>query len=156
MLNMDKVIFCDPDKCTGCQICEVVCSAVKEKKVNPVLSRIHLVRIDPLFMTAVGCLRCNESPCVRSCPRNAIYANENGIIKIDEDKCNFCGWCIQSCPFGAITFTSSRAMLCDMCDGDPKCVEYCPKGALTFETREQVAHHVRTKTIKSLLFKSKP
>ena len=46
---MKKVVFCDPEKCNGCQICEAVCSSAKEKKINSLLSRIRLVRVDPLL-----------------------------------------------------------------------------------------------------------
>ena len=149
---MKKIIFCDPEKCTGCQICELVCSVVKEKKINPITSRIRLTRIDPFIMTSISCQLCDTAPCVTSCPKGAIRVSQNGNIEINRDKCILCGWCIQptSCPFGAITIYQSSITVCDLCEGDPKCVEYCPKNALLFITRDEIAEHVRRDAVKKL------
>lgn len=151
---MKKIIFCDAEKCVGCQICELVCSVVKEKKINPFLSRIHLARFDPFIMISIGCQFCDKPPCVTSCPREAIRVAEKGSIEINSDKCTLCGWCIQptSCPFGAITIFKSSIILCDLCEGEPKCVEYCPKDALLFITRDEIAENVRRDAIKNLLY----
>lgn len=146
-----KAVLCDASKCTGCQICELVCSATKEKKINPHLSRIHVVRIDPLITIALTCQNCEEAPCVSSCPKDAISFSEKGIVKVKQEKCIFCGWCIQSCPFGAITIHSSQMKLCDLCDGEPKCVEHCPKDALTLSTKEEGAQRNRLKSARDLL-----
>jgi carbon-monoxide dehydrogenase iron sulfur subunit len=146
-----KAVFCDPDKCTGCQICELVCSVEKEKKINPYLSRIHMVRIDPLIATALTCQDCDDASCVKSCPRGAIFLGEGGTARIDEQKCTLCGWCIQACPFGAITIHSSHAKVCDLCDGEPKCVDNCPKGALSFLTSGELAQSKRKRLTNNLL-----
>jgi Fe-S-cluster-containing hydrogenase component 2 len=148
-----RILFCDSEKCTGCQICELVCSAVKEDKINPILSRIHLTRFDPLIMSSIGCQFCDNPPCVTSCPREALRATEEGRIEINRDKCTLCGWCIQprSCPFGAITIRESAIAVCDLCDGEPKCVEYCPKDALLFITRDGIAGRSRRDAVKNLL-----
>jgi Fe-S-cluster-containing hydrogenase component 2 len=151
MIITKKVVFCEPDKCTGCKICEVVCSVVKEKNINPNLSRIHVVRIDPLAMMAITCQGCDEAPCVKTCPNKAISSSEEGNVMLDERKCSFCGWCIQSCPFGAIIFHPSRAFICDLCGGTPKCVEHCPKKALIFGTRKDIAQNIRRKNAENLL-----
>lgn len=148
---MKKTVFCDAEKCTGCQICEIVCSVEKEKKINPHLSRIHMVRIDPLIATVLACQGCNDASCAKSCPRGAIFLNEERTAMIDEQKCTLCGWCIQACPFGAITIHSSRPKLCDLCEGEPKCVANCPKGALTFSTRGELAQRKRRKLVGNLL-----
>lgn len=148
---MKKVIFCDPDKCTGCQICEVVCSAVKENRLNPLLSRIRLVRVDPFVQIAIPCQLCDKTPCVGSCPTKAIRVNEKGMVQIEEDKCIFCGWCIHSCPFGAIIMRVHWIKVCDLCDGEPKCVEHCPKEALIFATREEIAQRIRRESVKKLM-----
>lgn len=41
-------------------------------------------------------------PCEEVCPVKAIQKDENGIEHIDEDKCIYCGKCINACPFGSI------------------------------------------------------
>jgi len=60
------------------------------------------------------------------------------IIKIDREKCNGCGLCIQACHEGAIGMKDGKAVLLsdDYCDGLGNCLPVCPTGAITFENRE--------------------
>ncbi|MEM2110944.1 MAG: 4Fe-4S dicluster domain-containing protein [Candidatus Bathyarchaeia archaeon] len=149
-----KLIFCDPEKCVGCQMCELACSLTKEKGINPRLSRIRLVRIEPFVMMPVSCRLCEDYPCVKSCPRNALSVNfETGIVRVDEKKCNGCSWCINACPFGAINLNSDRrrVFICDMCEGEPRCVEFCPVDALNYASHEEFLQQIRKKSIEKLL-----
>ena len=135
-LNMvNQFISCDTEKCTGCDICEYVCSAEKEKTFNPTKSRIRAIRLNPLLNVAMTCRACLDAPCVVACPKEALSQSKaNRVINVDEDKCDGCGWCIEACQYGAITLHSAtrKAMICDTCNGEPKCVEECPESALTF------------------------
>ncbi len=60
------------------------------------------------------------------------------IIKIDEEKCNGCGICVDACHEGAIAMVDGKAKLIrdDYCDGLGDCLPTCPTGAISFETRE--------------------
>jgi len=60
------------------------------------------------------------------------------IIKIDEDKCNGCGICVNACHEGAIQLTGGKAKLMSeaYCDGLGDCLPECPTGAITMEERE--------------------
>lgn len=149
-----KLVFCDPEKCVGCQLCEFVCSLTKEGGVNPLLSRIRQVRIEPFAMMSIACRLCEDPPCVRSCPWNALSASpETGVIRVDETRCTGCCWCLEACRFGAVVLhpTKRVATMCDLCDGDPKCVRYCPKKALSYATREETSQRIRSKSVKKLL-----
>jgi TPP-dependent indolepyruvate ferredoxin oxidoreductase alpha subunit len=134
--TVSQFVNCDPEKCVGCDICEYICSLEKEKAFNPVKSRIRAVRLDSLSNMAMTCRTCKEAPCVAACPEDAIkQSSQNGTITVDEEKCNGCGWCLETCEYGAITLHPDRrkAIVCDTCDGDPECVQWCPESALSFE-----------------------
>ncbi|HLN90143.1 MAG TPA: thiamine pyrophosphate-dependent enzyme [Candidatus Binatia bacterium] len=134
-LNMvNQHVQCDSEKCVGCDICEYVCSFEKERVFNPLKSRIRSVRIGQTFNTAVTCKACKDAPCIVACQEKAIMRHEKtGAILVDEQKCNGCGWCIESCQFGSITLhpNTHKVMICDTCNGDPKCIPLCPESALS-------------------------
>ena len=151
---MRKYVVCDPDKCLGCQICEFVCSAFKEKSVDPALSRIRIINLEPRGSIAIACLLCERAPCVPVCPTKALHKDTKGIIQVEEAKCTGCGWCFEACPFGAINWHSDKKVvtICDLCDGDPECVKLCPfEGALIYSTPEEIGHRARREAFENLL-----
>lgn len=151
-----RYIACDPDKCTGCGICEMVCSSEKEGVFSPELSRIHLVSIDEKTPLTISCRFCENTPCISACPREALEMDEaNNVIRVNKMRCSGCGWCIEACDFGAISlnYSTKSVVLCDLCEGreQPKCVELCPRQALKVSTFEIDAQQARGKAAESLL-----
>jgi anaerobic carbon-monoxide dehydrogenase iron sulfur subunit len=150
-------VICDPDKCTGCRLCEYVCSMAKTNTFDANLSRIRAVRIEPVTMTAITCRLCADAPCILACPRDALSRSEtNGIILVDEKRCDGCGWCVEACDFGAIVLNpkSKTAEICDLCEnepGGPRCIEFCPKEALSLATPEVLRQHMRRQVVAKLL-----
>lgn len=60
------------------------------------------------------------------------------IIKINSEKCNGCGLCVEACHESAIGLVNGKAQLLrdDYCDGLGNCLPVCPTNAITFEERE--------------------
>ncbi len=152
-IHAKKFVAADPDKCVGCAFCEYVCSYEKEKTFNPLKSRIRVVRLDSVVNLSVTCRLCEDAPCVTACPRDALTrSEETGLIMVDEDKCNGCGWCIEACDFGAIMLHPDRKVVfvCDLCEGKPKCIEWCPEEALDLVTEDILAQKARLSAVKKL------
>jgi electron transfer flavoprotein alpha subunit len=58
------------------------------------------------------------------------------MLRIDPDKCNACGLCVKSCPFGAITVDDELAQANELCTLCGACVNVCPQAALEIERRQ--------------------
>jgi len=77
------------------------------------------------------CSQCDDYPCVKSCPVDALSVKEDtGAVLVDKGKCTACGNCIEACP-GRIPHihpTENYAVICDLCEGDPQCAKVCQEG----------------------------
>ena len=60
------------------------------------------------------------------------------IVKIDEEKCDGCGQCVNACAEGAIEIIDGKAKMVSevYCDGLGACIGHCPQDAITVEQRE--------------------
>ena len=60
------------------------------------------------------------------------------IVRIDQEKCNGCGLCVDACHEGAIQLIDGKAALVSdiYCDGLGDCLGECPEDAITIEARE--------------------
>jgi NAD-dependent dihydropyrimidine dehydrogenase PreA subunit len=60
------------------------------------------------------------------------------IVKIDEEKCNGCGQCVDACAEGAIKIVDGKARLVSeiYCDGLGACIGQCPQDAIIIEKRQ--------------------
>jgi carbon-monoxide dehydrogenase iron sulfur subunit len=149
-----KFVSVNPSKCTGCGICEYVCTLEKGETIwNPIRSRIRVVRMTPLFNFALACRFCEDAKCVTACPEKAlVQSDETGIIMVKEKKCKGCDWCIQACPHGGITIhpDTGIAITCDLCEGEPKCIEFCPEEALELVSTDTEAEERFNETMEKL------
>lgn len=133
---MEKVLVVYPEKCTGCKVCEMICSLHHEDEINPIKSRIHVISWeDEGIDIPMTCQQCEDPPCEAVCPTHAIYRdNETGAMLIKEESCIGCRMCISACPFGAPTVRpdTREVIKCDLCLGEPQCVEFCSSQAIQY------------------------
>ncbi len=120
------------DKCTGCVICQLACSAREHKGYNPRLGNLDIqMSDDGLVHFPTVCHQYENAFCERVCPVLAISrSKKTGALIVDKDLCNGCGLCVDACPIGMIWMVEKKAQKCDLCDGEPECVSLCPVGAL--------------------------
>ncbi|MDP1544515.1 MAG: 4Fe-4S dicluster domain-containing protein [Anaerolineales bacterium] len=102
------VMVIDLRKCVGCHACTIAC--VAENKLPPGVVYRPVVEqergtypnVSQVFMPR-PCFHCDEPPCVPVCPVNATYANEEGVVVMDYDRCIGCRYCLNACPYSART-----------------------------------------------------
>jgi phenylglyoxylate dehydrogenase beta subunit len=141
--------FACPTKCVAC------IEACAKRRGDSRLAVIRSVqRPEVSCHSVVTCYQCSQPNCLKACPTEAITKSpSDGVVRINEDECVFCGACVDACPYGQIYLDekSNKVYKCDMCDGNPKCVEACPFGIISLlETnkirqymgRELVSHGV--------------
>lgn len=133
-----KYLYFYPELCTGCRECSLACSLSKFGECNPKKAAITIVRDEfERFECQLVCMQCEDALCMKFCPQNAYY-KENNVIKWDKNKCIKCRFCATVCPYAAITVMHNEIIKCDLCNGDPKCVKLCSTNAIKYEeeTRE--------------------
>jgi Fe-S-cluster-containing hydrogenase component 2 len=140
---MSKALYIDYQKCTGCRLCELVCSVSHDGISNPARSRIRVMKweAEGLYVP-MSCQQCQDAPCKLVCPVKAISRDEEkGHVFVDYDVCIGCRSCISACPFGAMSFNlkEKKVFKCDLCDGAPQCVRFCEVKAVDFIDVDEVS-----------------
>ena len=140
---MAKVLMIDYQKCTGCRLCELVCSVKNAGVSNPARSRIKIMKweAEGLYVP-MSCQQCVDAPCVNACPVKALSRDELlGRVSVDYDVCIGCRTCVAVCPFGAMNFDvrDKKVFKCEVCDGDPQCVRFCEEKAIDYVEVDEVA-----------------
>lgn len=140
---MEKLLLVNPEKCTACRRCELVCSARHTGEFNPSRSRVSAaIFLEDNFYMPLVCQHCDEPVCMEICPAGAITKNpDTGAVVIEEAKCVGCRMCMMACPFGAISYSpEERKMVkCDLCGGEPECALFCPWGAIEYIEADRAA-----------------
>lgn len=144
------LLVVDPDRCVGCQRCEINCTLTNDGCCSSYISRVKVTR--NLFSSRNGnglytenpwnyfpdtCRQCEDPPCGNACPMGAIYSDELGVRKVDAEKCVGCGTCTQACPWHMPTVNpeTRKSSKCIMCGA---CAEGCPSGALSLVPWERI------------------
>lgn len=139
---MAKILMINHEKCTGCRLCEIVCSVFHDGVSNPSRSRINIIKweAEGLYIP-MSCQQCEDAPCMTICPVKAISCDQElDYVKIDYDVCIGCRSCVAVCPFGAMGFNviDKKVFKCDLCEGDPQCVRFCDVKAVEYVDANQI------------------
>jgi len=148
--NKYHMLMVDPERCTGCGLCEMACSLQHEGVCSQALSRIRVLRREEKgWSMPVVCMQCVDAPCKAICPAGAISRDSaSGAYVINHRLCIGCRLCIMVCPLGAITFSqeeAGRVLKCDLCDGAPRCVQFCGTEALSLVRPDRLGEAQRRK-----------
>ena len=127
----------DIDRCVGCQNCMFACSR-RAGKAGLDKSCIGVKSVGGMErgFVVVVCRACEDPPCQKVCPVDAIEVREQGGVKIDLDKCIGCKKCSDSCPLGAIFWDeeTNKPLVCNYCG---YCAQFCPHNVLKLEKTDK-------------------
>jgi len=152
-MKKQYAFYFDSSVCSGCKTCQMACRDKNDLEVGLLWRRVYEVsggeweKKDNLWSSGVfaynlsiACNHCENPLCIQSCPANAIYKREDGIVVIDQYMCIGCRYCEWGCPYGTPQYdkTSGTMSKCHFCfdlidQGEPPvCVSACPMRALDF------------------------
>jgi len=159
---MGNVMVIDLSICNGCHNCQISCKDEHvandwypiarpqpdtgqfwNKVIN--LERGTVPKVMVTYHHSI-CQHCDDAPCIKACPQNAIYKREDGIVIIDPDKCRGNQLCLEACPYENVVYFNDDlniAQKCTFCAHlldkgwkETRCSDACPTGAFTFGDEE--------------------
>ncbi len=126
---MPPKLVVQPENCTGCKSCMLICSFVHTEAFGYDDARVRVAKNESRGQsTPLVCRNCEKPLCIGACPIEAIRREpHNQWVILDEEACNGCGACVDACPNQSIRLhpSSGVAFKCDFCGGDPHCVKVC-------------------------------
>ncbi|MBI3492433.1 MAG: polysulfide reductase NrfD, partial [Acidobacteria bacterium] len=129
----------DLRKCIGCHACTIACKA--EHQIPIGVNRCWVKTVEEGTFPAtrrlffpVLCNQCDDAPCARICPTNALYKRRDGIVDLHGDACIGCRACMVACPYDQLFIdpNTHTAEKCNFCANRvenellPACVSVCP------------------------------
>ncbi|MBN1486698.1 MAG: 4Fe-4S binding protein [Anaerolineae bacterium] len=87
------------------------------------------------------CMSCQDPPCARACPTDALIAREGGGVRFKAEECLGCGNCAEACPFNAIMWDTqkNKPQVCVHCG---TCAQYCPYNVIALIDIKEVNENV--------------
>jgi Fe-S-cluster-containing dehydrogenase component/formate-dependent nitrite reductase membrane component NrfD len=129
----------DLPKCIGCHACTIACKA--EHQIPVGVNRCWVKTVERgtfpdsrRFFFPVLCNQCEDAPCVRICPTNALFRRRDGIVDLNGQACVGCRACMEACPYDQLFIdpNTRTAEKCNFCANrlenrlQPACVSVCP------------------------------
>ncbi|MDP6837693.1 MAG: 4Fe-4S dicluster domain-containing protein [Planctomycetota bacterium] len=120
----------DLDLCTGCSACVVSCRSENNIPLNGRADEARGCEIDwmsllplknggssaadsagaegehadPSEFIPIPCMHCDNPACIKVCPVNATYLNDEGLVAQIWDRCIGCRYCMTACPYSRRSF----------------------------------------------------
>jgi Fe-S-cluster-containing dehydrogenase component len=98
------------------------------------------------------CRRCDDPPCVKSCPQEALEQRpQDHRLERSSMRCTSCKTCTVACPFGVIypQIVEYKTSMCDYCldraaeGSPPACASSCTRNAIQYvEVEEDPAKEI--------------
>jgi anaerobic carbon-monoxide dehydrogenase iron sulfur subunit len=129
----NRLSVLDGERCVGCQSCMFACSRrMGEGGLAASCIGIKSAGGVRKGFVVVVCRACDNPPCARVCPTDALTVREGGGVKINPDLCIACKNCVEACPFGAVFWDSeeNKPQICVYCG---YCATYCPYDVIALE-----------------------
>ena len=110
-------------KCSGCHLCEMVCSLFHVGVINVEKSAIRIQKNDlgNSHNTPIFCLQCKDMKCLEG---------EGAQEGLEKKKFIWNKSRAERCPFGALGVFENEAYHCDLCGGSPQSIKVCTPKAL--------------------------
>jgi Fe-S-cluster-containing dehydrogenase component/DMSO reductase anchor subunit len=99
-------IVADLNRCVGCQTCTSACKHANATAPGVQWRKVldfevgEFPEVKRAFVP-VGCMHCEDPPCMDVCPSKATKKRQDGIVTIDYDICIGCAYCAVACPYQA-------------------------------------------------------
>ena len=112
-------------RCVGCRKCVHACVEENNQSRSPEIQYIRVLEMprgtmdieqgdhtydrptvpdDNHFYMPIQCHQCANPPCVKVCPVEATWQEDDGITVVDYDWCIGCRYCEAACPYWARRF----------------------------------------------------
>lgn len=119
----------DLDKCVACQGCSIAC---RQENNTPVVdpeqaAAGRAIRWNDVFPMPINepeaagdypnvkvrymtrpCMHCSNPACVKVCPVQATYVDDEGLVRVNYARCIGCRFCTVACPYGVRYFNFAR------------------------------------------------
>lgn len=100
-------------KCVRCHACVAACRIEHFLPLRVTWPRLIAWETDTpngvdITTYPVRCNQCKDAPCLKACPANATEQRPDGIIRVDQNKCVGCRYCVIACPYQNRTFLSKN------------------------------------------------
>ncbi len=126
----------DTERCVGCQSCMFACVRSRgEAGLGSTRISVGSAGGMARGFIVVVCRACENPPCAKVCPTDALTKRQKGGVKFDPAKCIGCGNCHDACSLGAVFWDDeiNKPMICRYCG---YCARFCPHGVLELQKED--------------------